>query len=415
MSKNFPAKQCFLWAIFCTCLAVFTCVTASNSAHAQSHGDDNTADIYEADYDADLNRYQLLAGHRIQFRRIEHLHYPATFYDRLQVFHVAGMEYAAVNLEDAHAVNSLKLFDAGGRSAIQITLPETDLWLGMFIAWDYDRDGTDEIVTIERLLNGGLYREEDLLDLLFRSKRANLGTVINGISGGYVAVFDEMYPSWEDQGQIVDIEGDGYSELVLRRGQPGHENEYVFVGELGEMLHPITLSWRFPIHGTSDTNLDGTPELISQSLETGEIVRISRNVNLPEKNFAGEFEQLSGVLDLDGDGNAELVDAGNGYWNPATASFTKFDPPFGNRDSDKPENWIGYKTLGGDLDADGSQEIILLYEEGNYFNRIGIYELDGSVASSILTDCRVVDAVVINREVGDYLLLHTFGAMWAYP
>lgn len=165
-------------------------------------------------------------------------------------------------------------------------------------AWDWDRDGVDEIVT----------RRDGKL----QARRLN---------GTTAAVLDASY-----RGHALDWTGDGKLEYVAGTGDDG---EYVILGERGAVIETLRGA---EVAAVGDLDGDGRDEIISRPQKaadgtpagfrifgSGEAERRENWIGLPPEH----------VVDLAGDGRVFLVNSPSGFVDTSTNKWTSIEHLWG--------------------------------------------------------------------------------------
>jgi hypothetical protein len=219
-----------------------------------------------------------------------------------------------------------------------VTLSSQSFAMGC-TAWDYEGDGTPEIVTL-----------------------SNPTTDVYNHSGKKVATLPAS-DTFGIGGQTqADIDGDGKPELLLTSAN-GSGNP-VAIGLKGKQVWSggsyAQMSW---------ANVDADP--LAEQLEYNGTALVGTDMQGQVTTLTGwpsgtyTFNYL--CADVDADGRDEIIDAENGFLNPATGTFHNFQgQPSGNVTFGGPSSsLLQAYACAGDFDGDGTRELVVTGSGGN--------------------------------------------------
>ena len=192
--------------------------------------------------------------------------------------------------------------------------------------WDYGNDGKDDIVDLWNSTGNAEVYDGKLNPL----------TSLSGGSMGFGT-------------STADVDGDGVLELVLT---DANQTQQMVYDSAGTLLHTLQNGNSYnPVWG--DIDGDGKDEqLICVMGGTNDLlVRHPDKQDVTIANVWPDYAWPTLTQDVDGDGRDEVFASHTGYYNPATASFTKFSYPL-SYSADDPSRMV-YPV---DIDGDGIVE-----------------------------------------------------------
>ncbi len=372
------------------------------------------------DYRDDPNQSSTPAGEHIsldeplEFRQLERLSRPQAWEGQLNKLDDNDRQYLFGNQLTGGQTGIVAYLGPAGHEDLRFRIPAMQN-RGRWLAWDFDYSGGDELLPICPVLELDP-RELAVAHYLWEGlDTANATVVLNQLGEPMKVLHGRQPDRRADFVPVFDVNGDGHKELILTDEMVGAgQTKFLVYGQLGKKLASLLVKRRTYFAGVSDTNGDGHRELILFDEDTHEILAMSlrgeqRIVQTPQP-----FENITGMPDLDGDGIHELVDMGRAWWNPATGSFVRLDPPLGAVPPGE-SSAQHFVVLAADLDLDGARELVVLHGEGESLSSLGIYGIDGRARQYRQFDKPMADAAVLTREGRDYLILISHSGSWCYP
>ncbi|MCB1220719.1 MAG: hypothetical protein H7A35_04195 [Planctomycetales bacterium] len=341
------------------------------------------------------------------FRELLLLEKPQSIDGRLSRLKHEGQEY---------------LFTAMGANDVQFIGPEGPLSLPYSITpldgswqagWDFNRDGRDEVVPLFSL-ESIFETQLPVPEYLWSGMMVSNATVVEDENGQSIKVLHGL-PDLTRQEFIpaVDVDGDGWKELVLTDTRVGDERtKFLVYGYLGEKRASLLVERDAYFAGVSDTNGDGGRELILFDRRRELVVALSLKGGSRVVLTPLPFADISAMPDLNGDGISELVDSGRAWWDPVSGSYVELEPALGSKDPDEVKR---LKVLACDLDSDGRRELIIFEGQLHGLERMAVYAPDGKAQQLVEFDDPLVDAAVLSRGQQEFLVLAGRNGLWSLP
>lgn len=258
---------------------------------------------------------------------------------------------------------------------------------------DADNDGANEILTtgspdsrleLYEKVSGNWQWRTLISDLAHRSPARSMGLTV----------------------KIDDINSDGINEIILGTGQETLEPAYFYLLQTDGTVITKNISTRsFQTNsawthnfGIYDIDGDGIKEVISSYCGTGEITRFDFNIGLttvtPRHIYQNDGSgEDTFIVDVDNDGQVELLTADSYRVDLAKVRILEFDPygEVGDIDtSTNPGRVVidGYDNIKcfhcamevGDVDNDGDNELVVVWKhkETEQYGTIRVYDISPS-------------------------------------
>ena len=222
--------------------------------------------------------------------------------------------------------SSILLQSDGQITREQLTAPDAD---DTWTAWDYDGDGREELVpscsVSEYKYALGTGPDPEMISTTAGQRNLSEMTPVLDLSGRIVA---QLYGEAECAVTIGRIQ-DKHQQLVLANPEPNYNCEYIFYRQSGVRDGSLHVMDSYQSLCAGDIDGDGVDEIIDQYQGAGDTwdVRAYSLTHKLEVLFNAELAQEFAVLDVTGDGRAEVFTAYDSYRNLATGKDVHLDTP----------------------------------------------------------------------------------------
>lgn len=222
-----------------------------------------------------------------------------------------------------------------------------------------------------------------------------VGGLITGVAGGTASIDDtklmdrgywavnsrRSYTDWPNRQQIIDLDGDGFNDVLTSYNEAGYIDMYYGDGTPRASRYTrlaLAANGKGLMVAAADLNADKKTDLIVLNLADSSLQLLM----LERKNYyvsiwLGKLGVNNFVLhDYDSDGNMDILAPGGIFLNNGKASFTHY--PTDKLEKDKMGFWIGTNVgpeyLGGigDLDGNGSVDFVRTAAGNNLYDGIEI-------------------------------------------
>jgi len=351
---------------------------------------------------------RVLLGRRLKWRALAKPG-PLLIFSASCVGSLAVGDFDADGDEEALIVREKnpRVFEASGKSRRAGIYGRTPLYVA---AWDYDRDGICEIVPDYSNASGLVLKGLKQWQPKTGSGGYPLSTPVLSVAGEIIAELEGM-SEWLRAPLVVDFTGDGRREIILNA--PDDPEQFVVLGAQGQAVESFNVpEWQL-LAGAGDVNGDGLDEVTFIDVKQDAVVAYGQDMHqqyFPLGYGSIEFRD-STLVDVTGDGIAEVISPALGYYDLASRSFIPFAFPEQAEPVQEPTASIAVC----DLEGDGAKEIAVSASGFPFGNALVIFDAGGNCKYYEEFGDTVWDVARLRAGGQDHLAVQLTTRLLIYP